>query len=132
MTSRCRQWTRLIALIAAASMLHACAFANGRYQSITIQTNVPAKIHIDGAYVGSTTQSEAIVTDFKRGGSNYVLATAEGYESQTAPLNNGISTLGAVDVIVGCLLLVPLITLLTGHAFRMDPERVLFDLERES
>jgi hypothetical protein len=119
-----------MAVMLTAASVHGCAFANGRYQNIAISSNVPAAIRVDGSHVGSTRGSVPLVTRVRRSRSHFVSAEADGHEGETASLQTELSMLGVLDIVGGFLIFVPWITLLTGHAFELEPDHVRFELRR--
>jgi hypothetical protein len=120
----------VIVTIACASLLNACALSNGRYQNVAITTNVPATIRVDGQYAGNTSSSGEVIARLRRSKSHHVRADADGYDAQTIGLSTEFSMLGGLDVVGCALILVPCITLITGHAFELEPSLIRVELER--
>lgn len=115
----------LVACLAAAG----CSLVNGTTQTIAISTSKPgARVWVDGVPVGTTAGGAPLVTRIKRRGSHVVHATANGESSYPFRLTSSFSALGTLDAI-GCYVLVlPCLTLVTGHAYALQPDSVYLEL----
>lgn len=115
----------LLVLLAAGS----CSLVTGTTQPVSITTSVPnAQVWVDGVPVGRTGGGAPLVTAIKKRGSHVVHATAEGQSSYPFRLTSTFSSIGTLDA-VGCyVLLLPCLTLITGHAYTLEPEGVYLEL----
>jgi hypothetical protein len=86
-----------------------CAFATGLRQDVPITTNVPgALIFIDGSHFGVTTVNGPPLI---------------------ANLKKSKSSLGILDLVGGAIILIPIITLITGHAYELEPDALYLPLD---
>jgi len=124
--SRVRPW-RLPLLVSLAA--GGCSLVTGTTQPVSITTSVPnAQVWVDGVPVGNTVGGAPFVTAIKKRGSHVVHATAEGQSSYPFRLTSTFSSIGTLDA-VGCyVLLLPCLTLITGHAYALEPEGVYLEL----
>jgi hypothetical protein len=109
-----------------------CAFATGGLkQEVPITTNVPgAKIIIDGQPFGTSPPEGApLIANLKKSKQHYVTASKDGYTSTTRSLSTTLNSLGMLDIIGAALWLLPIITLLTGHAWELEPESLYLPLD---
>ena len=110
-------------------MSNACSLVHGRTQAVSVTTNVPAKIRIDGQFYGETKEGEPVIAELSRSRSHFVMATADGHHGETLRVQTTLSTLGVLDTVGGFLILIPWITLFTGHAWGLAPDQVHLSLE---
>lgn len=120
---------RALVAIAVASWLCACSFVHGGYQEVSISTNVPARIYAGNRLVGETNGRPA-TAKLRRGSAHVITARAEGYEEISTRLERQITPLGALDLIGGILIVVPVVTFATGHAYALTPGEIHLDLEQ--
>jgi len=108
-----------------------CSFVTGVTETIPIRTNVPgARIHVDGEPVGtSPADGSPLFVTLKKSKQHYVTATKEGYESNTLSLRTTLSGIGIVDVIGAWIWLLPIIPVVTGHAWTLEPESLYLQLD---
>ena len=120
--------TRALFAVAVASWLCACSFVHGGHQRVTISTNVPAKIYAGNRLVGETNGGPA-TAKLRRGKGHVITARAKGYDEVSTRLERQITLLGALDLAGAILLVVPVITFATGHAYALTPGEIHLDLE---
>ena len=125
---RVRSLTAILVAASVPFLGSGCAFLNGSSQAITIRTNVPARVSVDGRYLGDT-GSAPLEVKLERGEPHFVAASAEGYEPKTVALNRRVSAFGVVDFVVGAFVVVPFVTFLTGHAWDFEPRELEVQLE---
>ena len=108
-----------------------CAFATGLRQDVPITTNVPgALIFIDGSHFGVTTvNGPPLIANLKKSKQHYITASKEGYLSTTRSLHPTLSSLGILDLVGGAIILIPIITLITGHAYELEPDALYLPLD---
>ncbi len=126
-TARAR---RVVAALLIASWTSGCAFLNGAYDTVRVYTNVPAKIYRKDQFVGRTTGAEPVAIRLRRGHAHVLVARAPGYEEASVGLDREFSVLGALDLIGAILIVVPVVTFATGHAYAVGPDRVHFELSQ--
>jgi hypothetical protein len=112
-------------------MAFGCAFATGLRQDVPITTNVPdVSIFIDGRPFGATTANgPPLIANLKKSKQHYVTASKEGYQSTTRSLNPTLSSLGILDLVGAAIILIPVITLITGHAYELEPDALYLPLD---
>jgi hypothetical protein len=113
--------TRALACLVMAGMmlqLMGCSFfASGR-QPLTVSSSPGgAKVTINGERVGTT----PVVYSISRAAEASILVEKEGYETQTRMTSKSLSGVGVVDVIGGCIILLPLLGLISDGAWKQEP-----------
>lgn len=112
--------TSLALLLAALILTQAVAcslFASGN-QTLTVASDPSgAKVTINGAYVGTTPCQYSV----RRNQEAAILVTKPGYESVTRTSSRSLSTVGILDVIGGCIWLVPFVGLAAPGAWELEP-----------
>ena len=58
---------RVVAVLLIASWTSGCAFLNGAYDTVRVDTNVPAGIYREDQLVGRTTDAKPVVIRLRRG-----------------------------------------------------------------
>ena len=121
----------ILTTLSVSCLVLGCAFVTGRYQNVLITTNVPdAKVFVDGQPFGvSKGEGTPLIANLKKSKEHYVTATKDGYESTTRSLHATLSGIGILDVIGAALFLLPIITVLTGHAYELEPDSLYLPLD---
>ncbi|MEY3395769.1 MAG: hypothetical protein RL346_2006 [Verrucomicrobiota bacterium] len=104
-----------------------CSFGVGSTQTVTVTSNVPAKIMANGTAVGKTPLS----FDAKRAKSLALIATAPGHTQSTKTIERQLSQTGILDGVGGLFLLLPWLGLLSDGAWELEEDQVYFNLERK-
>ncbi|MFO0983687.1 MAG: hypothetical protein U1E76_18485 [Planctomycetota bacterium] len=107
-----------------------CALVQGDKQTVSVTTDKPAKITVDGQLVGETKGNGELLMlpPLTRKDEHLVVAQGEGLEARKN-FTTTLSPLGILDVIGIFFFLLPGITLLTGHAFMLEPENLNLQLQ---
>jgi hypothetical protein len=84
-----------------------------------------AKVRAGGQVVGET----PIQFEAHRGDNLLIEVQKEGYQTQYRTTSRTLSSIGILDVIGGCLFLVPLFGLLSSGAWKHDPDKYGIILE---
>ncbi|MGA0846133.1 MAG: PEGA domain-containing protein, partial [Luteolibacter sp.] len=103
---------KTISLVTTASIAivsSSCSFGVGSKQTVTVNSNVPAKIIANGTPVGKTPMS----FEAKRAKSLSIIATAPGYTQSTKTISRQLSQTGMLDGVGGLFLLLPWLGLLS-------------------
>lgn len=114
--------------LVAVSLLGALAscslFVRGK-QPVTILTDEPnADIRVDGQYLG---RGRATVSLDKR--ETHSIVATMGKRSAYATIDYDFSTTGVLDLIGGCIILLPALGLLSGGAWKLDQTHVNLQLQ---
>lgn len=112
-------WRGIIASFALVSF-SGCSFVAPSMQTIQV-TSAPegAKVRAGGQLMGQT----PIQFEAHRGDNLLIEVQKEGYQTQYRTTSRTLSTIGILDVVGGCLFLVPLLGLLSSGAWKHDPDR---------
>ncbi len=125
--------SKVMSLVIVFSLLISCqiscsAFVSGT-QRINIVTSEPdAKIFVNGQYVGKG----RVTTRVPRNENLSVMATTEGYIPVTRNIGTKMSTTGILDIIGGCIILVPFFGLLFPGAHELDESNISITMEKAS
>jgi hypothetical protein len=104
-----------------------CSLGVGSNQTVTVNSNVPAKIIANGTPVGTT----PISFEAKRAKSLALIATAPGYSQSVKTVDRQFSQTGMLDAIGGLFLFVPWIGLVTDGAWELQENNVFLNLEKK-
>ena len=121
--------TRL-ALLALLTSQTGCAFLNGRYQSVRVSSNVPARIYAGDLLVAETDGAEPAKARLRRGKGYVITAKAPGYQDVSVSLTKEFTVLGTLDLLGALIIALPAETFASGHAYGLEPSRIHLDLER--
>jgi hypothetical protein len=121
----------IIGLLSVSHMVFGCAFVTGRYQNVPITTNVPgAKVFIDGRPFGvSRGEGDPLIANLKKSKEHYVTVTKDDYESTTRSLRATLSGVGILDAIGAAIFILPIITVVTGFAYELEPDALYIPLD---
>lgn len=110
--------------------LSACSFfASSGRQAVRIETNNPGwSIWVDGKEVG---QNGAAFVELDRTTAHSVAATCDD-KKVTAVVDAGLSPAGCLDIVGGCLWLVPFIGLASDGAWKLYPDVISLDVDKYS
>jgi hypothetical protein len=98
-----------------------CSLVSPKNQNISIVSDPSgAKVSINGAYIGVTPTSYSV----RRDEPVSVLVAKEGYEAAVRSLDSSFSTTGILDIVGGCIWLVPFFGLLAPGAKEIDNPNV--------
>ena len=112
-------WREIIALFVLVSY-SGCSFFAPSMQTIHITSSPEgAKVRAGGQAVGEP----PIQFEAHRGDNLLIEVQKEGYQTQYRTTSRTLSTIGILDVVGGCLFLVPLLGLLSSGAWKHDPDK---------
>jgi hypothetical protein len=115
-----------IAALCIAGSLSSCSLGVGKNQTVTVNSNVPAKITANGTVVGTAPLS----FEARRAKSLALIATAPGYTQTTKTVSRQMSQSGILDGIGGLLFLVPWIGLASDGAWELEEDNIFMNLEK--
>jgi hypothetical protein len=120
-------WRHIIALFALVTF-SGCSFFAPSMQTIHVTSSPEgAKVLAGGQPVGVTpTQFEA-----HRGDNLLIQVQKNGYQTQYRTTLRTLSSMGVLDVVGGCFLLLPFFGLLSSGAWKHDPDKYGIILEPE-
>lgn len=102
-----------------------CSLFAGGTQRYSVNSEPPgALVFINGANVGST----PLETRISRRNNAIVIVRKKGYYPATMTTSRDLSTVGAIDVIGGILILLPFIGLFSGGAYVQTPKQTFVNL----
>ena len=103
-----------------------CSLFVPRQQAVTIRSTDPnADIFVDGVNVGKGT----IGMTLDRTQSHTVTAKAADGKAGAAAINKKVSALGVLDIVGGCLFLVPFLGVLGPGFWELDPQAVTVNVQ---
>lgn len=119
-----------IILVVSLSLLQSgCSAFRSGTQRITVSTSEPdAKIYINGAYVGEGT----VMTRVPRDESVSVMAKKDGYSPCSRHIGTKMSSTGILDIVGGCIIILPLFGLLFPGCHELDQNNVCIVMEKEA
>jgi len=104
------------------------AFRSGTQRITVSASESDAKIYVNGAYVGAGTA----MTRVPREESVSVMATKDGYLPATRQIGTKMSFTGILDIIGGCIILVPFFGLLFPGSHELDQSNISIALEKDN
>ena len=117
----------MVGLIAVAQC--GCSVFAGSRQTFSVTTSEPdAQIFINGDMVGVGTAR----TSVRRDQTVSVMAKKEGYYPASRDIGTSLGTLGILDIIGGCIWLLPFIGLASPGSHALDQNAVSLILQKES
>lgn len=123
MTIKRKQMIRLIATIlvpTTAAFLSGCSLAASSSQPIAIMPSHPnAEVYVDGTLKGTGAQT----VDLTKKNSHSVMAKCGG-SAGVVTIDRHLSTTGILDIIGGCIILIPLIGLVAPGAWELSPTSI--------
>lgn len=103
-----------------------CSFFAPSMQTIHVTSSPEgAKVRAGGQLVGQT----PIQFEAHRGENLLIEVQKDGYQTQYRTTSRTLSSVGLLDVIGGCFLLVPLVGLVSSGAWKHDPDKYGIILE---
>jgi hypothetical protein len=122
---------RVLTPVIAAYLITGCAFFTGTRQDVKISTNLAgAQIYVDGQLYGTSAGDGVPMTvNLKKSEPHVVMVSKEGYETTTGRFDKTLSSAGMADVIGAWIWLLPIITVITGHAYKLEPDTMFVPLE---
>ncbi len=118
-------WRGLIASLALMSF-SGCSFVAPSMQTIQITSSPEgAKVRAGGQVVGQT----PIQFEAHRGDNLLIEVQKDGYQTQYRTTSRTLSTTGIVDIVGGCVFLLPFLGLLSAGAWKHDPDKYGIILE---
>jgi formylglycine-generating enzyme required for sulfatase activity len=119
----------LLPLVAA---LPACSLTQSEKQTVSVITDRPAKIFVDEKPVGETKGDGQPLTlqPLERNQAHLVFAKSNDGLEARGKFDSTLSALGVLDTIGIFIFLIPGITLITGHAFELDPNPMFLTLSK--
>lgn len=123
--------TKSVIAVLIPSLLFApsCSLFQGDKQQVSVITDRPAKITVDGVSMGETKggNEPLRLEPLTRKDEHLVIAQGDGLEARKK-FTTTLSPLGILDVVGIFFFLIPGITLITGHAFMLEPETLRLEL----
>ncbi|MDY6407526.1 MAG: PEGA domain-containing protein [Pseudomonadota bacterium] len=108
--------------------LSSCSMFNWTQTPIRIQASEPnAKIYVNGNFIGT----ELVDTFVPRHTYTSILVRKEGFKPTHREISYRLSTIGTIDLIFGCVLLIPLIGLAFPGAYVAEQENITILMEKE-
>ncbi|MDD5129694.1 MAG: hypothetical protein PHS66_01380 [Candidatus Omnitrophica bacterium] len=104
------------------------AFRSGTQRVSVVASEPDAKIYVNGAYSGAGTA----MTRVPRNESLSVMATKDGYLPATRQIGTKMSFTGVLDIIGGCIILVPFFGLLFPGAHELDQTNISIALDKDT
>ncbi len=105
----------------------ACSLFAGSRQNISVNSDpAGAKVVIAGMPVGNTPLQYQI----RKNEEAMITVSKEGYDSATGVTSTSLSTLGILDIIGGCIFLLPFFGLLAPGAYEQEPNNFYFSLNQ--
>ena len=106
-----------------------CSFFGPRRQTLTVSSDPPgAQLFINGERVGETPLQHRV----QRGQDLLIELRKPGYETAYHTTHRTLSTLGILDAAGAAVILVPIVGLLSGAAWKHDPAVVGITLQRDA
>lgn len=119
---------RLITLAVLSSYLAGCSLFGPKMETIGVSSDPPgAHVVASGRPVGQT----PVHFEVARGENLLVEVKKPGYQTQYRTAFRTLSTLGLVDIVGGCVILLPFLGLLSPGAWVHDPAEYGFILEAQ-
>jgi len=123
---------RFISMILAVSIVFlqsgCSAFRSGTQRITVAASEQDAKIYVNGSYVGEGTA----MTRVPRDESVSIMAKKEGYLPETRQIGTKMSFTGVLDIIGGCIILVPFFGLLFPGSHELEQVNISIPLEKDT
>ena len=108
-----------LALIVISSHLAGCSMFGPAQETLMVSSSPPgAKVYVNGTSVGEATP---LVYQVNRSEDLLLEVRKPGYQTVFRNPTRGLSTLGLLDIVGGCVLLLPFIGLLSPAAYAHNP-----------
>lgn len=108
---------RSILCIVLAFSVTACSFFNSSQQIVRINASErDAKVYVNGSFAGHGSVQASVPRDENLS----IMVTKDGYYTAQREAVNKLSAVGVVDVIGGCVFLLPFFGLLSSGAWSLD------------
>jgi len=108
--------------------LTGCSLFGPSHQTLSVQCSEPhAKVWIDGGYEGEAPVHASVIRNHTHG----ILVKKEGFQTSNRIVDYKMSTTGVLDLIGGCLFLVPAIGFTSPAAFSLDDSTIIINLAAE-
>ncbi|MGB2579283.1 hypothetical protein AAIR98_001202 [Elusimicrobium simillimum] len=120
---------KLLSLFLAVCLISGCSVMGGTKQKLTVMSNVDgADVYINGQKVGVTNSTFKV----KRNQEAQIMAKKEGYKTGYAYTSTQLSKLGVVDLVAGCVILIPFIGLAFPGAHKLSHTNLVVEMEKEA
>jgi len=108
------------------SLTTGCSLFVGKKQSVSIQVTEPAhaKVWVNGAYEGEA----PVVVSVPRNQTLGIIVKQDGYQTSQRIVQYSFSTTGTLDLVGGCIFLLPLLGLTAPGAHSLDDTTLVFKL----
>lgn len=117
-----------ILIVSIAMVQTGCSLlAPGRTNFTATSTEQDAEIFINGQFVGKGTGSADVPTNQ----SVTVMAKKDGYFPATQTISTRMSTTGVLDIIGGCIFLVPFLGLLSAGSSKLETNTANLNLAKQ-
>jgi len=118
----------LVLIVAIAMFQSGCSLlAPGRTSLIVTSTEPDAQIYINGQFAGKGTGSMDVPTNQ----SATVMAKKDGFFPATQTVSTRMSTTGVLDIIGGCLFLIPFFGLLAAGSSKLETNTVNLNMAKQ-
>ena len=118
----------IVYILVAALFLNSCSMFNWSRTPLRVTTSEDdAKIYVNGDYLGNG----SIQTTVPRHTNISVLVKKDGFIPAQREIGYRLGSVGMIDALFGCVLLVPLIGLAFPGAWVVDQENVSIILEKQ-
>jgi len=98
-----------------------CSCFRSSTQTMTVTTDQPdTQIYVNGSMVGTGTASAVV----KRNENVQLMAKKDGYVTIQRSIGNSLNTTGILDIVGGCLFLIPLFGLLAAGSHSIEQTNV--------
>lgn len=118
-----------VSLVVSLLMLQGCSMFAGSTQRFSVNTSEPdAQIFINGEFAGTG----SVTREVKRDQTVSVMAKKDGYYPVTRDIGVQMSTTGVLDIIGGCIILLPFIGLAFPGSHSLNLDSVSLVMEKVS
>ena len=122
-----RKFLSFVLVISIVFLQSGCsAFASSRQPFTVTSSERDAQIYINGDLIGSGTVKTSVPKDK----SVSVMVKKEGFYSTTREIGTKISSIGMLDLIGGCIILLPLIGLAFPGSHELDQSNISVVMEK--
>ncbi|MCB2153598.1 PEGA domain-containing protein [bacterium] len=110
-----------IVLVTFTTYMAGCSFFVSGQQNISVTSDPDnAKVIINGNFAGTT----PLMYSIDRKNESMISVSKDGYRSINRPTSRKLSTTGILDVIGGCIFLLPFLGLISSGAWEQEPAHI--------
>jgi len=123
-----KSFLSMVLIIAMATFQSGCSLlAPGRTNLTVVSTEPDAQIYINGQFAGKGSGTMDVPTNQ----SATVMAKKDGYFPATQTVGTRMSTTGILDIIGGCIFLIPFFGLLSAGASKLETNTVNLTMAKQ-